>query len=59
MYVKETRKENGGEYIPKSLYMLIAGLQREIRLRKQSDRVFNVFPNAQFEGFQNVCDHEF
>ena len=26
-FVKETRKEDGGEYTPKTLYMLIAGLQ--------------------------------
>ena len=58
-YVKETRKENGGEYTPKTLYMLIAGLQLEMYLHKQSDRVFNVFSDAQFEGFRNVCDHEF
>ena len=58
-FVKETRKEDGGEYTPKTLYMLIAGLQREMRLHKQSDQVFNVLSDEQFEGFRNVCDHEF
>ena len=58
-YVKETRKENESEYTRKTFHMLIAGLQLEMHLHKQSDQVFNVFSDAQFEGFRNVCDHEF
>ena len=30
-----------------------------MRLHKESDQVFNVLSDAQFEGFRNVCDHEF
>ena len=33
---------------PKTLYMLIAGLQREMRLHKRSDQVFNVLSDEQF-----------
>lgn len=30
-----------------------------MHLHKHSDRVLNMFLDAQFKGFQNVCDHEF
>ena len=48
-FVKETRKEDGGQYTPKTFYtgyMLIAGPQREMCLHKQiqainDTRVFN------------------
>ena len=58
-FVKETRKENGEEYTPKSLYLLIAGLQREIRSKKGRASAFNIFSDPQFEPFRNVCEHEF
>ena len=58
-FVKETRKIDRSEYTPKTLYMLIAGLQREIRLHKQSGQAFNLFSDPQFESLRNVCDHEF
>ncbi len=57
-FVKETRKENG-EYTPKSLYLLIAGLQRELRSKKGRASAFNIFSDPQFEPFRNVCEHEF
>ena len=57
--MKETRKADGSEYTPKTLYMLIAELQREIHLHKHSDQTFNLFSVAQFESFRNCCDHEF
>ena len=50
-FVKETRKVDGSEYTPKTFYMLIAGLQREIRLHKHSDEAFNLFSDAWFESF--------
>ena len=55
-FVKETRKEKGDEYTPKSLYLLVAGLQQSKKGRGSS---FNVFSDPQFEDFRNVCDHEF
>ena len=58
-FVKETRKTDGSEYTPKTLYMLIAGLQREIRLHKQSGQAFNLSSDPQFESFRNVCDHAY
>ena len=50
-FVKETRKENEEEYMPKSLYLLIAGLQREIRSKKGRAWAFNIFSDPQFEPF--------
>ena len=57
--MKETRKRDGGEYTPKIVYLLIAGLQQEIRLHKSCAKAFNLNSDPQFEGFRNVCDHEF
>ena len=58
-FVKETRKVDRSEHTPKTLYMLIDGLQREIRLHKHSDEEFNLFTDARFESFRNCCNHEF
>ena len=58
-FVKETRKRDGGEYTPKTLYLLMVGLQREIRLHKSAAKAVNLNSDPQFEGFRNVCDHEF
>ena len=51
-FVKETRKTDGSEYTPKTLYMLIAGLQREIRLHKQSGQAFNLFQIHNLKAFK-------
>ena len=53
VFVKEMRRENGGEYTPKDSFMLIAGLQREKCLDKQKQSgVQCAFRcNAQFEDF--------
>ena len=59
LYVKQTRKADGSEYTPKTLYLLLAGLQRQICLNKGRASAINVFTDPQLERFQNVCDHEF
>ena len=58
-FVMETRKEDGSEYTPKSLYLIVAGLQRVIRLEKGRSFSFNIFSDTCFESFHNVCDHKF
>ena len=58
-FVKETRKRDGGEYTPKTLYLLMDGLQQEIHLHKLAAKAFNLNSYPQIKGFQNVCDHEF
>ena len=57
-FVAETRKANGGEYTPRSLYLLLAGLQRKIRLSNPQESV-NIFTNAKFKELRNVCDSVF
>ncbi|XP_011406250.1 PREDICTED: glutamine-rich protein 1-like [Amphimedon queenslandica] len=59
MYVKETRKVDGSEYTPKTLYLLLAGLQRQIRLNKGRASSINIFSDPLLDSFYNVCDHEF
>ena len=57
--VMETRKEDGSEYTPKSLYFIVAGLQRVIKLEKGHSFSFNIFSDTRFESFHNVFDHKF
>ena len=59
LYVKETRKVDGNEYTPKTLYLLLAGLQRHMRLQKGRALAINIFNDPRLEAFHNVCDHEF
>ena len=57
-FVAETRKANGGKYIPRSLYLLLAGLQRKICLSNPQESV-NIFTDAKFKELRNVCDSVF
>ena len=57
-FVSETRKSNGEEYAPRSLYLLLAGLQRHIRKLKPLDTT-NIFEDVQFKALKNVCDSMF
>ena len=41
-YVSETRKSDGTEYTPRSLYLILAGLQRHLR-KMYPDKEFNFF----------------
>ena len=59
VYIKETRKTDGTPYSPKTLYLLLAGLQRQIRLNKGRASSINIFSDPRLEKFHNVCDHEF
>ena len=59
VYIKETRKTDGTPYSLKTLYLLLAGLQRQIRLNKGRASSINIFSDPRLEKFHNVCDHEF
>ena len=58
-FVMETRKEDGTEYTPKSIYLMVAGLQRGIRTHKGRSSAINIFSDTRLEAFHNVCDHKF
>ena len=44
-YVSETRKSDGTEYTPRSLYLLLAGLQRHLR-KLYPDKEVNIFSRS-------------
>ena len=57
-FVAKTRKADGGEYTPRSIYLLLAGLQRKVRQANPKES-FNVFTDARFKELRNVCDSVF
>lgn len=56
--MSETRKANGEEYTPRSLYLIQAGLQRHLRQVRPSEDL-NIFQDASFKLLKNVCDSLF
>ena len=54
-YVTETRKADGSEYIPRSLYLLLAGIQRYVRKLYPKIK-FNLFSDHEFKSLKNICD---
>ena len=57
MFIRQ--RDSGTPYSPKNLYLLLAGLQRQIRLNKGRASSINIFSYSRLERFHNVCDHEF
>ena len=57
-FISETRKSNGEEYTPRSLYLILAGIQRHLRKVRQLDPI-NIFEDPQFKTLKNVCDSIF
>ena len=57
-FVAEMQKANGGKNPPRSLYLLLAGLQRKIHLSNPQKSV-NIFTDAKFKELRNVCDSVF
>ena len=57
-FFTEVRKGNGEEYTPRSLYLMLAGLQRHIRQLKSSEEI-NIFQEVVFKSLRNVCDSVF
>ena len=56
-FVTETRKSDGAEYTPRSLYLLLSGLQRHIRQVKSEE--INIFQDTPFKPLKNVCNSIF
>ena len=57
-YVTETRKVDGSEYTPRTLYLLLAGIQRHIRKVNPSKSI-NIFQDVEFKPLKHVCDSVF
>ena len=56
-FVSETRKSDGTEYTPRSLYLILCGLQRHVRSIKSEE--INFFQDIPFKPLRNVCDSVF
>ena len=59
LYVAETRKRDGGQYPPKSIYSLLTGLLRHMRCRNVSCPNFLDTGNPKFASFHNALDNVF
>ena len=57
-YITETRKGDGSEYTPRSLYLLLAGIQRYVR-KLYPKMEFNLFSDHEFKSIKNLCDSLF
>lgn len=56
-YLTETRKTDGSEYPPRTLYLLLTGVQRYILAEKQNK--VSLFHDGGFRGLQNLCNSLF
>ena len=54
-FVTETRKGDGKEYTPRSLYLLLSALQRHVRKTRPSEN-FNFFQDPMYCPLKNVCN---
>ena len=57
-FVSETRKADGKEYTPRSLQLLLAGLQRHLR-KIHPDKEIKLFSDPRFQPLKNTCDAVF
>ena len=57
-FVTEVRKGTGQEYTPRSLYLILSGLQRHMRKLRQLDTI-NFFKDIHYKPLKNVCDSVF
>ena len=57
-FISETRKSDGTEYTPRSLYLLLSAIQRNIRAI-HPDQEINIFQEPVFKPLKNVCDSVF
>jgi len=57
-FITEVRKGNGEDYTPRSLYLMLAGLQRHIRRVKPSEEI-NLFHDVVFRSLRNISDSVF
>ena len=54
-FITEMRKSNGEEYTPRSLHLILSGLQRHIRRLQPLDSI-NLFQDPHYKPLKNVCD---
>ena len=57
-FVTEVRKMMGQEYTPRSLYLILSGLQRHVRKVRPIDTI-NLFKDVHYKPLKNVCDSVF
>ena len=57
-YISETRKADGTEYTPHSLYLLLSGIQRKIRCNHPIEEI-SIFNDPAFKPLKNVCNSVF
>lgn len=57
-FVTEVKKTTGEEYTPRSLYLILAGLQRHMRKLRPLDTI-NLFKDVHYKPLKNVCDSIF
>ena len=57
-FISETRKSDGAEYTPRSLYLLLSGIQRAIQANHPEQEI-NIFQESVFQPLKNVCDSVF
>ena len=57
-FISETRKSDGSEYTPRSLYLLLSGIQRKIKSYHPEEEI-NIFQEPIFKPLKNVCDSIF
>ena len=57
-YITETRKAYGTEYTPRSLYLLLSGIQWYVR-KVNPKMQFNLFSDQEYKPLRNLCDSVF
>ena len=57
-FVCETRKADRSEYTPRSIYLLLSGLQRHMRKMNPTTEI-NIFQDIAFKPLRNVCNAVF
>ena len=58
-YVLETRKRNGEQYPPKTIYLLLCGLNRYMREKKSDSLNIFDYDNPSFKQLRTTCDSLF
>ena len=59
LYAAETRKQDGSEFISKSIYLLLAGLLRHMRSLNPACPNFLAYSNAEFAGLHRSLENTF
>ena len=54
-FITEVRKADGGQYTPRSIYLLLSGVQQHIRKMRPTEEI-NFSQDIVFRPLRNVCD---